>query len=136
MGGTIHFGGGNSVWSFRGLVDEMSVYTKALSSQEIVDIFNAGPDGKCMDSEDLVELIGDYLEELKVSGEITSKDATQLDERLDKAMESLAAGNTNLASNQLKSFGNKVNALVNSGRISQQQGELLARMANTIADSI
>jgi len=41
------WGGGTPQRFFRGAVDELSVYDRALTSTEISDIFNAGTEGKC-----------------------------------------------------------------------------------------
>jgi hypothetical protein len=41
------FGGGTPMRHFRGLVDEVGFYKRALTAQEILDIFTAGGAGKC-----------------------------------------------------------------------------------------
>ncbi len=44
------FIGGSEQWNFRGFIDEVSVYKKALSQSEVQSIFNAGSAGKCKSS--------------------------------------------------------------------------------------
>ncbi len=41
---------GGSSWPFRGFIDEVSVYNRALSQSEVQAIFNAGSAGKCKPS--------------------------------------------------------------------------------------
>lgn len=48
------WGGGTPTRFFRGLVDELTYYTRALSGEEIAGIFNAGSDGKLPDCVPLV----------------------------------------------------------------------------------
>lgn len=46
---TINFGWivGSRYFALAGLIDEASIYNRALTSQEIINIFNAGSNGKC-----------------------------------------------------------------------------------------
>jgi hypothetical protein len=55
-----------------------------------------------------------------------------LHSKLDAAMASLSAGNTNAAANQLRAFINEVEAMMRSGRLSATSGQALIAEANAI----
>jgi hypothetical protein len=44
------FTGGDVLQHFAGLIDEVSIYNRALSAEEIQAIFNAGSAGKCKEA--------------------------------------------------------------------------------------
>jgi hypothetical protein len=44
------WGGGTRTWYFHGMIDEISYYDRALYSNEVAALFNAGAAGKCLPS--------------------------------------------------------------------------------------
>lgn len=42
-------GGNNAIFSYQGVIDEATVYNRALSANEVADIYNAGSNGKCQE---------------------------------------------------------------------------------------
>jgi hypothetical protein len=46
----------SDVWQFNGLIDEVEIYNRALSAEEIQDIFDAGSAGKCKAIEVVIDI--------------------------------------------------------------------------------
>jgi hypothetical protein len=74
---------------------------------------------------DQTTLLGNQVSSLATSGELSSTDVSGLTATLSAASKSLNAGNVNAGTNQLKAFINKVNALVNSRRLTKAQAQTL-----------
>jgi len=72
----------------------------------------------------------------QVNGATTGGTANSMNAKLRAAGASLDRGNTGAAANQLNAFINEVQATVQSGRLSQAQGDALIAAARRILDSI
>jgi hypothetical protein len=71
------------------------------------------------------QLLINQVNALQASGVLTPSQASSLTSELMRAINSLNAGNTKAACNQLNSFVNTVNALVRSGKLTQAQADQL-----------
>jgi len=72
----------------------------------------------------------------QVNGMVSGGTANSLNAKLNAATASIDRGNTTAASNQLGAFINEVRALVQSGRLTQPQGDALVAAAQRILDSL
>jgi len=97
---------GDSAMSADGLLDEVSVYDRALSADEIGTIYNAGATGKCFGNPLLRQLIV-YLNSVNVP-----RNKQPLLASLLAADESFNLGNIKSGLNQLRAFKNKLKAQV------------------------
>ena len=81
--------------------------------------------------EQIEELIGKVFS-LVDEGKLNKGEANSLNSKLDAALKSIEKGKTNTACNQLGAFINQVNALINSGRLTQEEGEQLIFAAEAV----
>ena len=84
---------------------------------------------------DRVELIGDQVDTFVASGLLDPKDAAHLLKTLDQVLDRLESGKTTPAINKLGAFTNKVQALVNSGRLDAESGDALIGAAEAAIHS-
>lgn len=83
------------------------------------------------------EALAETVTDMVASGVLAAQDAAMLTGALDNFAARLDAGNTTAAVNSLEqTFKNKVNALVNSGKITAAQGQALKAAANRLLASI
>jgi hypothetical protein len=82
------------------------------------------------------QVLAGTVQTLLTSGAITGQTASQLTTSLNSAVASLAAGKTTAATGQLGSFINKVQAGMNSGKISAANGAALIAFAQQVLNSI
>jgi hypothetical protein len=69
---------------------------------------------------------------LVTSGVLTSSEGPALTAKLNAAAQSIDRGNTNAAKGELGAFINQMNALINSHRVTQAQGQSLINLANIL----
>ena len=72
----------------------------------------------------------------QVNGVVSGGTANSLNAKLSSASASIDRGNLTAARNQLGAFINEVRALVQSGRLTQAQGDALVASAQRILDSL
>ena len=88
---------------------------------------------------DPVEQIEKFIGEvftLVDEGVLNQGESNALITKLDAALKSLDKENTKAACNQLGAFINQVNALVNSGRLTPEQGQALIDAANEVIEEL
>ncbi len=90
----------------RSLIDEVEIHNRALSEEEIQDIFNAGGAGKCKRCSSTITTIAGLRD--KVDGLITSpKTKNLLTKRLNKVENALVREKYDKARTQIRSFIDK-----------------------------
>ena len=82
--------------------------------------------------QDQIENLIDELHVLADEAGLNKGEANALVSKLDNALKSLEKENTQAACNQLGAFINQVNALINSGRFTQEQGQGLTDAAQSL----
>jgi N-acetylneuraminic acid mutarotase len=82
------------------------------------------------------QVLGGTVETLVTSGAITGSTASQLTTSLNAVTNSLASGNTTAAGGQIGSFINKVQAGMQSGKISASDGAALIAFAQKVLGSL
>jgi Concanavalin A-like lectin/glucanases superfamily len=97
---------GDAVLSYHGLLDEISIYNRALSETEIHDVYSAGAAGKCRTPSALDELIQ------LVQGIPSPVNPQPLLASLEAVRASIQRGNLRSAIHQLGAFQNKVRAQI------------------------
>jgi hypothetical protein len=85
--------------------------------------------------EELQVLIAQVLG-LVDDGVLNQGNGNALTSKLENALMSLEDGNTNAACNQLGAFVNQVEALVNSGKLTEVQGQPLIDGANALIEQL
>ena len=120
---------GTAVVAYHGLMDEVSIYNRALTAAEIASIYNAGTAGKCSTPPALVE---NLIELVTAAPETVTKEP--LLAILSAASASLARGNMRAAINQLSAFQNKVQARV--GPLDAALATQLMALAQQIIESV
>ncbi len=86
--------------------------------------------------EEMIQKLIDDVLVLKADGFLHKGQANALISILNAALKSLEKGNFNAACNQLNAFINKVNALINSRRLSPEQGQDLIDSAQRIINAL
>jgi len=97
---------------YHGLIDEVGIYDRALTTAEIQDIFYAGSAGKCkipLTPYEAIETLIDHVIDLNLKQGIENALDSKLDAAL-KSLEDLNANNNVAAINALRAFTNAVNA--------------------------
>jgi hypothetical protein len=97
---------GDTTVSYVGLLDEVSIYNRALSQADIQAIYNAGAGGKCLPGSIVDGLIA------LVNASNIPRNKQPLLASLNAAAESYNLGDILLAESQLRAFQNKVRAQV------------------------
>jgi len=115
---------GDSAMSHDGLLDEVSIYNRALTSDEIASIVTAGAAGKCFGNPLLAQLIS-FVKTANVPRNRQALLASLL-----AANESFILGNTKAGINQLRAFKNKLRAQV------APDAPLLAATLAAMADQV
>ncbi len=108
-----------------GVVDEASIYNRALDASEVGDLFDAGSAGKCASATGLITSLIGFVQTLNLSHGI----ANSLDAKLQNALEALDAANagaTTSACNRMNAFLNHVRAQSGKAITEEQAGQLTA----------
>jgi hypothetical protein len=82
------------------------------------------------------EAIADDIQALVDSGVLSATNAGSITTKLDAAIAALDRGNVTAAGNQLNSAINRVNALVNSGKLTAAQGQELRNALQAVIDGL
>jgi len=113
-----------------GIVDEASVYNRALDAWEVAALFAAGSAGKCGTVTGLIT----GLSQLVQSSNLSMGIANSLDAKLENAMRALDAvmlGDAPAACGMMRAFLNEVSA--QSGRLlTEAQASQMSRIANDV----
>jgi hypothetical protein len=113
-----------------GIVDEASIYNRALDVTEIGVLHSAGAAGKCASVSGVLTSLVTFIQTLNLSGGISNS----LDMKLQTALQALDAangGDTPSACNRIAAFINEVSA--QSGKsISSAQGTQLTSLAQQV----
>jgi hypothetical protein len=128
----LSYSAGNS-HTFHGLIDEVAIWNRALTEEEIEDHYLSGLEGKgyFLDPEEAVE---DLFEDLQIM-DLPEGTENSLLSKLDTALNCLDNGNDNAASNILNAFINSVSAQSGKKLTVAQADELIAAAEN-ILDTI
>ncbi len=130
-------GGGQDIvlGAFEGLVDEVSVYNRALSAAQIQAIVNAGAAGKCKPGPaPMLAGVRAFIQAEVASGGIDTELETSLEAKVDAAAAALAKGNPNdakVAMNDLKALINQVEAQTDK-KITPEAAAAVIEKANAI----
>ena len=83
-------------------------------------------------TEDVIDTVADQVS----AGVLNAGTGDALISKLDGAVKKLDKGNTNPACNELGAFINQVNALINSGRLTPEEGQELKDAAQRVIDEL
>ena len=92
-----------------GIVDEASVYNRALSAGEIVDLHLAGAAGKCLSASALLSSLVTFVQGLNLSSGISNSLDAKL-RNVIEALEDASAGDIPSACGKIGAFANEINA--------------------------
>jgi hypothetical protein len=107
-----------------GIVDEPSIYNRALSSAEIAALYEAGSAGKCASATGLLTTLATLVQTMNLANGI----ANSLDAKLQNALAALddvGAGDARSACNRLSAFTNEVNAQAGKALTEAQASQLV-----------
>jgi hypothetical protein len=79
-----------------------------------------------------VQQLSGTINSLVSAGILTLSEVGALTSKLDAALQQISLGNNTPAVNQLGAFVNQVKAYINSGRLSQSQGQTLINAVNAV----
>jgi hypothetical protein len=116
---------------FNGIIDEVSIYNRALSTSEILAIYQAGEAGKCPNT---LQACIDQLVALLADAQIPRNILRPLSSSLQTALNSCERGDGNGAINQLHAFQNKVRSQLS--RSDPATADALIQAAQSVIDSI
>ena len=111
-----------------GIVDEASIYNRALDAAEVAALYEAGPAGKCFSATGLITSLATFVQTLNLSRGI----ANSLDAKLQNVLQALddaGAGDTLSACNRMVGFINEVSAQTGKELSSTQAAQLTAAAA-------
>ena len=128
-------GNGNPISEFNGVLDEVTLYDRALSHVDIADIFLAGSAGKCKGLQ-LIPPLFDQVQDLIDASVLTPGQGGDLINKLERVREKLDRGNTRPAINQVGAFINQVNNFFDAGVLTIEQRDTLVDLANGVIDLI
>jgi hypothetical protein len=92
-----------------GIVDEASIYNRALSTGEVADLYAAGSAGKCGLSTGSLSALAGFVQTLNLSNGISNSLDVKLQNAL-QALDSANAGDSTAACNRIGAFLNEVRA--------------------------
>lgn len=113
-----------------GIVDEASIYNRALSASEIATLYGAGSAGKCASATGLLTSLATFVQTLNLSQGI----ANSLDVKLQNALEALDAANAGdspSACNRMMAFLNEVGAQAGKALTEAQAAQLMSLAQQT-----
>lgn len=106
-----------------GVVDEASIYNRALDAAETGDLYAAGAAGKCASATGLLATLATFVQTLNLSNGISNS----LDAKLQNALEALdaaKAGDSVSACNRITAFQNEVTAQAGKAFTTTQAAQL------------
>jgi hypothetical protein len=116
-----------------GLLDEVGVYSRALSAEEIYAIYNAGASGKCKVSVLTANLL-DIVEEMNLKQGIDNSLDSKI-QNIQDALDAANAGNREDAINKLQAFINAVESQRGKA-LTDEQADILVEEAMRIIELI
>ena len=128
----LEIGGSGSCATFGGLIDEVEIFNRALSGQEIQAIFNAGSAGKCKTPQQAIQAIINAVNSLFSQGVLNSGQDNSLVKELQQAINLMNAGKNAGAIENLNLFISEVNDLLSSGVLSPSQAASLVSAAESV----
>ena len=117
-----------------GIVDEASIYNRALDAPEIAGLYAAGNSGKCRSVTGLISSLINFVQTLNLSQGISNS----LDAKLQNALAALddaSAGNTPSVCNRMQAFLNEVTAQT-GGTLTPEQSVQLAATARQVQTAL
>jgi hypothetical protein len=118
-------------WYFNGAIDEVAIYSRALTACEIYQHYNNGLVGKGYTLEDSIEALIINVEDLDLPKGVRNS----LTSKLDNALKSLEKGRDNAAKNKLEAFINEVEAQ-RGMKLTDEQADALIIAVQCIINSI
>jgi hypothetical protein len=128
----LEIGGSGTCATFAGLIDEVEIFNRALSNQEIQAISNAGNAGKCKTPQQSTQAIINSVNALFSQGVLNRGQDNSLVVKLQHAINVMNAGKNDAAIRRLDSFINEVNDLLSSGVLSPSQAASLVGAAQSV----
>jgi hypothetical protein len=117
-----------------GIVDEASIYDRALDASEIAALYAAGASGKCASATGLLTTLATFVQTLNLSNGISNSLDMKLQTAL-QALDSVTAGDKPSACNRLTAFLDEVAA--QSGKaITSPQATQLASLAHQVRTAL
>ena len=113
-----------------GIVDEASIYNRALDASEVAALYGAGAAGKCASATGLLTTLATFVQTLNLSNGISNS----LDAKLQNALQALDdanAGDTPSACNRMGAFINEVSAQAGKA-LTAGQATQLASLASQV----
>lgn len=117
-----------------GIVDEATIYNRALDAGEVGLLYSAGSAGKCASAAGLLASLVQYVQSLNLAGGISNS----LDAKLRTALEALddaSAGHTPSVCNRMRAFQNEV-AAQNGKNLTAAQAAQLTALATQIRTTL
>lgn len=105
------------------------MFSRAISSDDVAAIYNAGAAGKCKSPASIIQMIIERTNLLVTAGVLNRGQGTSLIAKLDAALNQIDQDHSETAVNQLEAFVSEVNALVNAGVLSAGQAQQLINLA-------
>lgn len=106
-----------------GIIDEASIYNRALDSTEVSGLHAAGGAGKCASATGLLVSLATFVQTLNLSQGIANSFDAKLQNSLD-ALDAANAGDIVSACNRMAAFINEVNAQSGNALTETQAGQL------------
>jgi hypothetical protein len=106
-----------------GIIDEASIYNRALDSFEIARLSDAGSAGKCSSATGALVSLATFIQTLNLSNGISNSLDAKLQNALD-ALDAANAGDVTSACNRLSAFINEVNAQSGNALTEAQAAQL------------
>lgn len=109
---------------FSGNLDEIEIFSRAITAAHIQSIYNAGSAGKCkkVNPVESLEGIMDDVQQMVDEGIFNNGQGNSLNSKLENAIDNIDRGNLNAACNQLNAFINQVNAFISGGILTSNEG--------------
>lgn len=106
-----------------GVVDEASIYNRALDPSEVAALHAAGSAGKCFSATGLITSLAQFVQSLNLAGGIANSFDVKLQNVL-QALDDANAGNSPSACNRIAAFLNEVSAQEGKTLTSAQAAQL------------
>ncbi len=111
-----------------GIVDEASIYNRALDGSEIAALYAAGSAGKCASVTGLIASLATFVQTLNLSQGISNSFDAKLQNAL-LALDDTSQGRTTSACNRMRAFMNEVRAQTGASLTDAQAAQLSAAAA-------
>jgi hypothetical protein len=112
-----------------GIVDEASIYNRALDASEVAMLYGAGSAGKCSSVTGLITSLASFVQSLNLANGLSNSFDAKLQTAL-QALDAARAGDVISACNRLAAFTNEVNAQAGNALTMEQATQLAAAAQN------